>query len=289
MGFWKNLTTKFSKKKPAKKKGPVLGLALGSGGAKGMAHIGALKAFEEEGISFEVVTGTSIGSIVGALYVKGYSSRDVIEIIESLNRKEFAKNLRPFSEMDFAEDFIKQYVEEDIEELPLPYAACATDAESNQGVVLRSGNTAKACTASSAMPPFFRGVEIEGRKLVDGAFTDSVPADICKELGADFVIGIDLGAFTKSDEEKSRFSRLVGSAINALVSVKYLEDSKTRGYEAADIMLRPNLHDYRATDVALEDMNAMYDIGYEEAKSHMDEIKAALKKAKFPIDKKGKV
>ena len=282
MGFWSNLKTKFSKKQP-----PVLGLALGSGGAKGMAHIGALKAFEEEGITFQVVTGTSIGSIVGALYVKGYSSRDIIEVIESLNRKEFAKNLRPFSEMDFAEDFIKQYIEENIEELPLPYACCATDAETNEGVVLKSGNTAKACTASSAIPPFFKGVQIDGRKLVDGAFSNSIPADICKELGAQFVVGIDLGAFTKSEDEKSKFSRLLGSAINAFVSVKYLDDSKTRGYEAADVMLRPNLHDFRATDVSVEAMNAMYDVGYHEAKAKMDEIKAALKKAGFK-GKKGK-
>ena len=283
MGFWKNLASKFKKKQP-----PVLGLALGSGGAKGMAHIGALKAFEEEGISFQVVTGTSIGSIVGALYVKGYSSRDIIEVIESLNRKEFSKNLRPFAEMDFAEEFIGQYVEEDIEELPLPYACCATDLETNEGVVLKSGKTARACTASSAIPPFFKGVTIDGRKLVDGAFTNSVPADVCRELGAQFVVGIDLGAFVKPEEEKSRISRLLGSAINAFVSVKYLDDSKSRGYDATDLMLRPNLINFRATDVSVEAMNAMYDVGYSEAKAHMDELKAALKKAGVRLEKKGK-
>lgn len=283
MGLFNRLKSKFTKKRPAK-----LGLALGSGGAKGMAHIGVLKAFEEEGITFQVVTGTSIGSIVGALYVKGYSSRDIIEVIESLNRKEFAKNLRPFAEMDFAEDFIGQYVEENIEDLSLPYACCATDAETNEGVVLRSGNTARACTASSAIPPFFKGVQIDGKKLFDGAFTNSVPADICKELGADFVIAIDLGAFVKPDDEKSRFSRLLGSAINAFVSVKYLDDSKTRGYDAADIMLKPNLYDFRATDVSVEAMNAMYELGYREARSRMEEIKTALKNAGILTDKKRK-
>lgn len=283
MGLFSRIKSKFSKKKPT----VTLGLALGSGGAKGMAHIGALKAFEEEGISFQVVTGTSIGSIVGALYVKGYSSRDIIEIIESLNRKEFAKNLHPFADMDFAEKFIGQYIEEDIEELPLPYACCATDAESNECVLLNSGNAARACTASSAIPPFFKGVTIEGRRLVDGAFSNSVPADVCKDMGAQFVIGIDLGAFVKPEEEKSRFARMLGSAINAFVPVRYLEDSKTRGYDAADIMLKPNLYAYRATDVSAEAMNAMYDIGYQETKSHMEEIKTALKKLGVEF-KKGK-
>ena len=283
MGFFNRIKSKFNKKRPAK-----LGLALGSGGAKGLAHIGVLKAFEEEGITFQVVTGTSIGSIVGALYVKGYSARDIIEVIESLNRKEFAKNLRPFAEMDFAEKFIGQYVDENIEELPLPYACCATDAETNEGVLLKSGSAARACTASSAIPPFFKGVQIDGKKLYDGAFTNSVPADVCKDLGADFVIAVDLGAFLKPDDEKSRFSRLLGSAINAFVSVKYTEDSKSRGYEAADIMLKPNLYNYRATDVSVEAMNAMYEIGYNEARAHMDEIKNALINAGILNDKRKK-
>ena len=274
MGFLSFMKEKFSRKKQ-----PVLGLALGSGGAKGLAHLGVLKAFEEENISFSFVTGTSIGSIVGALYAKGYTARDMIEIIENLNRKEFAKNLRPFADMGFAEEFVGQYVEENIEELPVPYACWATDAETNGGVLLNSGKAARACCASSAIPPFFRGVEIDGKKLYDGAFTNAIPADVCKDLGAKFVVAVDLSAFTKPDEEKSRVARLLGSAINAFVSVKYLDDSKTRGYEAADFMLRPNLYDFRATDVSLENMNKMFEIGYNEAKAQMGALKEKMKAA----------
>ena len=271
MGFLSFMKEKFSRKKQ-----PVLGLALGSGGAKGLAHLGVLKAFEEENIRFSFVTGTSIGSIVGALYAKGYTARDMIEIIENLNRKEFAKNLRPFADMGFAEEFVGQYVEENIEELPVPYACWATDAETNGGVLLNSGKAARACCASSAIPPFFRGVEIDGKKLYDGAFTNAIPADVCKDLGAKFVVAVDLSAFTKPDEEKSRVARLLGSAINAFVSVKYLDDSKTRGYEAADFMLRPNLYDFRATDVSLENMNKMFEIGYNEAKAQMGALKEKM-------------
>ena len=274
MGFLSFMKEKFSRKKQ-----PVLGLALGSGGAKGLAHLGVLKAFEEENIRFSFVTGTSIGSIVGALYAKGYTARDMIEIIENLNRKEFAKNLRPFADMGFAEEFVGQYVEENIEELPVPYACWATDAETNGGVLLNSGKAARACCAASAIPPFFRGVEIDGKKLYDGAFTNAIPADVCKDLGAKFVVAVDLSAFTKPDEEKSRVARLLGSAINAFVSVKYLDDSKTRGYEAADFMLRPNLYDFRATDVSLENMNKMFEIGYNEAKAQMGALKEKMKAA----------
>ena len=176
-----NVFTRFRNFITRKRKNTLrLGLALGSGGAKGMAHLGALKAFEEEGIRFDVVAGTSIGSIVGALYAKGYSSSDMVEIVQSLSVKEFSKNLRPRADMGFAEEFLSGYVEGDISELPLPFAAWATDEETNEGVLLDSGSTARALTASSAMPPFFRAVEIGGKRLADGAFTNAIPADVAR-------------------------------------------------------------------------------------------------------------
>lgn len=269
MGLISFFTNKFSRKRPIK-----LGLALGSGGAKGLAHIGALKAFEEEGITFSFVTGTSIGGIVGALYAKGYTSADMTGIIESLNRKEFARNLRPFGDMAFAEEYLKEYVEGDFSSLRLPFAVWATDGETNDGVLLREGSVPRALTASAAIPPFFRSVEIGGKRLYDGAFTNAIPADICKEMGAEAVVAIDLSAYMRPEEEKGMLSRLLGTAVGAFVPVKTLENAKSRGYDAADIMLRPNLYDFKATDVSREAMDKMYEIGYAEARAHMDEIKA---------------
>ena len=213
MGFFARIRSFFTGRK---KHQPVLGIALGSGGAKGMAHLGALKAFEEEGISFAVITGASIGAIVGALYAQGYSSADMVSIVESLNTKEFAKNLKPFADLTFAERYLEPYLEGDIGELKKPFAASVTEAKSNRNVALKSGKTARAVTASAAIPPFFRGVEIDGVKYFDGAFSNAVPADICRELGAEFVVGIDLSAFTRPDEEKSRLQRILGSAISAM-------------------------------------------------------------------------
>lgn len=261
------------------KKSVRVGLALGSGGAKGMAHLGALKAFEEEGIRFSVVTGSSIGSIVGALYAKGYSSADMMQIVENLNRKEFSKNLRPFADLTFAENFLERYLEGDFTTLSIPFAAWATDGD-NEGVLLSEGKLARALTASSAIPPYFRGVEVDGRKLYDGAFTNAVPADVCKQLGAQFVIGIDLSAFTKPAAERSAIARLFGSAMDRLSPVRYTKDCKTRGYESADIMLCPDLKEFYATDVSAYAMKTMYETGYQEAKAHMDEIKRAISKVK---------
>ena len=276
MGLFAKLKALF-----ARRQRPVrLGLALGSGGSKGMAHLGALKAFAEAGLSFSVVTGTSIGSIVGALYCKGYSWADMTGIVESIDRKAFAKNLRPFADMSPFEHFLAEYVEGDIEALPLPFAACATDARTNACVVLREGNTARALTASAAIPPFFRSVEIGGQKLYDGAFSDAIPADVCRELGAEVVVAIDLSAYTKPEEEKGRIARLLGSAIGAVTPVRTLPDAKTRGYQAADVMLRPNLYDFKPTDLSRAATDAMFEIGYREALAQIPAIRAAVDAAR---------
>ncbi len=275
MGFFSRIKSLFTH---GKKKKITLGLALGSGGAKGLAHLGAIKAFEEEGISFQIVTGTSIGSIVGALYAKGYSATDMSSILRNLNAKEFAGKLRPFADMGFVEEFLSHYVEGDFTDLKLPFAAWATDADTNDGVLLNEGNVPRALTASSAIPPFFRAVEIGEKKLADGAYTNAIPADVCREMGADFVIGCDLSAYMRTEEEKSTLSRVLGGFINSFVSLEYREDSKTRGYDAADIMLRPNLLNYRATDVSRSAMEEMFEIGYEETRSRMPEILEKLKK-----------
>ena len=272
MAFWDKLREVFARKKPP----VVLGLALGSGGAKGMAHLGALKAFAEEGLSFSVVTGTSIGSIVGALLAKGYSWADMVSVVDSVDRGAFAKNLRPFSDLALIEAFLEQYLEGDISSLALPFACCATDGATNEGVVLREGKIARALTASSAIPPFFRGVDWGDKKLYDGAFSNAIPADVCREMGAEVVVGIDLSAYTRQESEKGRVERWVGSFVGAITPVRTLEDAKTRGYRAADVMLRPNLYDFRATSIDRAAADAMFEIGYREAKARMEEIRAAI-------------
>ncbi len=271
MGLFSRLKNLFGKKQKIK-----LGLALGSGGAKGMAHLGALKAFEEADLSFAVVTGASIGGIVGALYAKGYSFADMVGIVETLNRKEFSKNLKPFSDLGFAETFLENYLDGDFQGLSLPFAAAATDGETNRSVLLKEGKLARALTASAAIPPFFKGVEIGGKKYYDGAFSDAIPCDYCKQLGADLVVGIDLSAYNRPSEERGAFSRLLGSAINSMMPVRYLENCKSRGYAAADVMIRPDLGDYRATSIDRASMDEMFEAGYEAAKAQTEEIKSKI-------------
>ncbi len=271
MRFFARIKQLFSRKR-------VVGLALGSGGAKGMAHLGALKAFEEAGLRFRVVAGSSIGSIVGALYAKGLTPDDMIQVVESLNRREFGKNLRPFADLSFAEEFLGHYLEGNLEDLPLPFAVWVTDGATNAGEMLTSGKTARAVTASSAIPPFFRGVDIGGKRYFDGAFSNAVPAEACRALGADVVIGIDLAAYAKTEEEKGRISRIFGMAVAKISPVRYLPDSRSRGYENADFMLRPDLGAFRSTDVSREGMMKMFEVGYETAKENMAQIEEVIRR-----------
>ncbi len=272
MGVFARLKKFFSRKK-------VVGLALGSGGAKGMAHLGALKAFEEEGIRFGAVTGSSIGAIVGALYAKGYSANDMIQVVEGVNRKEFGRIfLNPFLDFSFVEEFLSQYFEGDVGELPLPFGAWATDGETNEGKLFVSGKTARVLAASSAIPPFFRGVEIDGTRYYDGAFTNAIPADACRELGADVVIGVDLSASMPAEEgAERRATRFFSYAAAKASPVKYTADSRRRGYDGADFMLQPDLSSFRPTDVSREGMSRMFEVGYETAKQNMAQIKEAIR------------
>ena len=280
MGLFSRLKKLFSRRVECK-----LGLALGSGGAKGMAHLGVLKALEEEGIAFSYVTGTSIGSIVGALYAKGYTSSDMVQIIESLSRREFSRGLNPFADSSFAENFLSKYLDGDFTTLSLPFAAWATDGETGEGVLLNSGKLARALAASSAIPPYFRSVEIDGKRLYDGAFTNAIPGDVCKDMGANFVLGVDLSAFETPDEEKGTLSRLLGTAISRMSPVKYKPDCKSRGIAGCDFMFRPNLKGFRATDISKEGMSRMFELGYEEAKSNMEALKEAIEAKKRHLKK----
>ena len=141
------------KKEPKKIK---LGLALGSGGAKGFAHLGAIKCFEENGISFGYVAGTSIGSIIGAFYADGYSSSDILELLKRVDAGEITNLFMLKMDTSGLFNVINRTLGElTFEELKIPFKAIATNLDSGNEHVFDSGNVANALCASSSMPPFF--------------------------------------------------------------------------------------------------------------------------------------
>ncbi len=176
-----------------------LGLALGSGSARGWAHIGVLRALEEAGIRPDIVCGCSIGALVGAAYadgalgdlerwVGGLRWQDVVGLMDvSLS----GGLLRGDKLMAF---FERQFVDKDFAALRLPFACVATDLGSGREVWLREGSVSAAVRASIALPGLFAPVIREGRLLVDGALVNPVPVSLCRALGADVVIAVDLGS-----------------------------------------------------------------------------------------------
>ena len=268
MSFWGKFKSLF-KRKPAPEF--KLGLALGSGGAKGYAELGALYAFEENGIEFDVIAGTSIGSVIGAFYAAGYSSTDCLELLKSVDVSEI-KNLFMIK-MDTLKLFkvIDRTIGNlDIEELKKPFRAVATVLDTGEEYEFKSGSVAQALCASSAYPPFFKPVMVDGKALIDGAFSNSVPADKVKKMGADYIVGIDLSSHVKS-----------GGGLLSMIFPEFnggADEPWKKGYENADVMLHPDLSEYKP--VSFSAAHKMFEIGYACANEHMAEIKTGINSAK---------
>ncbi len=263
MGFFSKLFR--IKKEPKKIK---IGLALGSGGAKGFAELGAMRAFEENDIRFDCFAGTSIGSILGAFFADGYSSTDITELLRGVEFSEiksfFMINMSTSGLFGVIDRYIGSLT---FEELKKPFKAVATDVDTGKEKVFDSGSVAEALCASSAMPPFFKPVVIGEKRFVDGAFTNSVPADLVRGMGADYVVAIDL----KNHEEK-------GGVLSRLIPTfkGNVEKPWQKGYDFSDVMLKPDLTGFRATSFYAGD--EMYEIGYKTAIEKMPKIKADLAK-----------
>ena len=157
----------FGRKK--KQRAPILGLALGSGGAKGFAALGILTALEENGITFDRFAGTSIGSIIGAFLAAGYSATDILSLMKTVDvsdiKNAFMINMDTSGMFRAIDDRIGNL---DIEELEKPFRAVATNLATGNETVFEKGSVARALCASSSMPPFFKAVDVNGEKYIDG-------------------------------------------------------------------------------------------------------------------------
>jgi NTE family protein len=177
---------------------PRIGLALGAGSARGWAHIGAIRALEERGVKPGIVCGTSIGALVGAAYasgqldkletwVSGLAWTTVLRLMDISLRGGLIRGNRLFSL------FQATFEEHDIAALPVAYGAVATELDTGREVWLREGKVLEAVRASIAMPGLFTPVLRDGVLLVDGGLVNPVPVSMCRALGADLVIAVDLG------------------------------------------------------------------------------------------------
>ncbi|MGV7977116.1 MAG: patatin-like phospholipase family protein [Anaerolineaceae bacterium] len=180
---------------------PSVGLALSGGGARGLAHIGVLRALEREGIPVDYLAGTSMGGVIAAGYAAGMSSADLERESLAITQKRHMVHLAdpglPNGGLIQGERvlafFKKEFGDKTFAELNLPLAVVAVDLNSHQEVVLREGPVALALRATTSLPGLFKPVEINGMRLVDGGVLNNLPVDVVSQMGAEVIIAVDIG------------------------------------------------------------------------------------------------
>ncbi len=286
------------------RKPPRIGLALGGGGARGLAHVGVLKVLEAHGVPIEVIAGTSIGALVGAVYALAPQARLVEEKAEAfLASPTYEESgLEFFKKKKAAENFFGQvatFVKERLvinlapsrpslvggwriakvaefmlggktfAEMKLPFACVATDLNTGEEVVYQTGSLPEAVQASMSIPGFLPPVSLNGRRLVDGAVSAPVPVQACRALGADFIIAVDVSQSLEGAVEMENVIDLIFRANTITNSV--LTRALT---QSADVVIRPNVgHVHWAEFRALKTLVAE---GERAAQNALPEIQRAL-------------
>jgi NTE family protein len=207
-----------------KNKPKKIGIALGGGAARGLAHIGVLKVLKKHDIPIDIVVGTSIGSLMAAIYALGLPLEDVEETALKTTWKDlsdFAISKTGFLEGRNLERIIEDLIKDkgflDSEK---KLAVVATDIENGEEVVIRSGSLSRAIRASCSIPGIFIPVRIDGRLLVDGGLKSAVPSGVAQSLGADFTIAVDVGYCVKKNKISNIFQvvfqsiQIIGNELN---------------------------------------------------------------------------
>ncbi|HHW02919.1 MAG TPA: patatin family protein [Thermoanaerobacterales bacterium] len=219
---------------------PVVGLALGSGAAKGYAHIGVLQVLEREKIPVDIIVGSSIGSLIGALYAAGISSVMLERLAYQIRRRHWVdlsvpkKGLIAGNKIETILRLLTKNV--DFEQLEIPLGVIATDLCSKKSILIREGNVALAVKASIAIPGIFCPVELEGKILVDGGVLERVPGSQARMMGADVVIGVELGFSNYS------FPNNIYDILIQTFDVMGREIQALKQYDC-DVLITPDLSD----------------------------------------------
>lgn len=222
------------------KPAPAIGLALGGGFARGIAHVGVLKVLEEEKIPIRFITGTSVGALIGAAYCSGVSPEELETIARSVRFTTFARwtvSRYGFASNDRMVSFLTRILKvRTFEELRIPLGVTATDFNTGEGVVFHSGSIIDPVRASCAYPGMFLPVNIRGRWLVDGMLSHPVPAAPLHEMGAERVLAVHLkGKWARDGAPRHLFDVIGQSFAIAQDMMSHL----WRG--AADVLIEPNV------------------------------------------------
>ena len=264
--------------------GASVGLALGAGGARGWAHIGILEVLARERFPIDVVTGASMGAIVGGLLASGVSPFDLRRVMKEWHRRRRRLREMRFWRMHMAsergiEDLLRHFFgNRTVTTTEIPYAANAVDIESGEDVVIGSGLVRHAARASMAYPGWLPPYVKDGRVLVDGATLNPVPAGACRTLGADFVIAVNVLGLNGASPLPQRWPRRQFEMMSRVFHLCTYAMSQMRSEAASDIVIMPNLGD--ATMLSFDRFDEMVDAGRRVAEEQVPAIIAAYSPAK---------
>jgi len=280
---------------------PKIGLVLSGGGAKGFAHIGVIKVLEKAGVKIDYIGGTSVGSVIGALYASGYNAAQLDSIFRDTNFNNLITDYIPRSSKNFYEkrndelyafslpvnnfkvgipmslskgmfnfnliNKLTKHVREihDFNKLPIPFLCIATDIETGQQVVLNKGYLAKALLASSAFPSIFAPVELDGKLLVDGGVSNNYPMDEIRKLGADIIIGVDVQDDIKDRNSLNDATKILVQ-INNLQMIEKMKENKI----ATDIYIKPEVNQYGI--ISFDAIEELINKGESAANAQLDKI-----------------
>lgn len=262
---------------PSKQPAPVkIGLVLGGGAARGFAHIGVIKALESRGIVPDLVVGTSAGSLVGALYAAGHNGFTLHKMALEMEEAAISDWSIPLFSRHVGVlkgEGLQQYVNQAVKNVPLeklkiPFAAVATDLQSGLPILFQRGNTGMAVRASSAVPGVFQPVKIGDRSYVDGGLVSPVPVRFARQLGADFVIAVNI-----SSQPEMQAS---ATTMDVLLQTFAIMGQSINQYELkeADVVLQPALGAMKGNDFNSRNLAVLS--GEETAMAAMAEINRKL-------------
>jgi len=290
-----------------------VGLVLGGGGAKGVAHIGVLKVLERAGIPVDLIVGTSMGSIIGATYACGHSAEQLDSVVRQQNWQFVLSDREDLTHQSLYErqkqktygysrsitigksdpattdgggfiigknisalfdQLTYPYLDSiDFNTLPIPFACIATDVAKNEEHVFHSGVLSRAMRASMAIPGVFAPVRIADKVLVDGGLRNNFPADVAREMKADFVIGVDVQDVAKEASELNSATSIISQILDWNCMNKYNENKAI-----TDIVIRVNTEGYSAASFTKAAVDTLIRRGEEAAMAHWDEIVALREK-----------
>ena len=252
---------------PKKHKKVKIGLALGGGGTRGIAHIGVLKAFEERGITFDFISGTSVGSIVGAMWAGGKTAGEMLDIVKGLRAKDIrhSKFFLPSKTDGIEKLVIDNLGDINLEDLSIPFCAVAVDLVSGDEIVFSKGRLSKIVAGSCAVPGVFVPVEYNGMNLADGGLQNNIPSDVPRHFGCDYVIAVDVNATRGEGTESTKLIEVLKATIRIMS-----KSNCVKGYRNADIVVQPNMRDFSSTKI--DDIDQMYLEGYSAGKEAVKEI-----------------